>query len=344
MRRFRALLVVLIATQAIWLAAVPASAQAVDSIPCPSGIPSAGFVDVAPTNIHLHDIDCIYLWGITTQVGTYDPEGAVTREQMALFLTRSYEWVGDLPPGNPRGFTDVAALSTESQLAIHQLAELSITTGVSSTLFDPAATVTREQMALFLARTIRAASVDLPDGTDQGFADIRNLGVESQQAINQIRQLGITTGTTATTFDPGGTVNRQQMASFLARMLKVVWTFSLFGEFALTCNPPLELNVVGTVCTGSGTWPGGLTFRVLEGFTLNLPGDPAALSAANFILTVDGVPVPLREKNTTLNGIQLRVWEASFPGGLTGPHTLTGQWFAGSVLDTTVTLTVEFVS
>ena len=348
MRALRTLVVLVTAIQVGWLAALPASAQtpggsAVESVPCPIGLPTSGFLDVAPTNLHLHDIDCISFWGITTQVEYFYPEGAVTREQMALFLTRTYQWVGNLPAGNPRGFTDVSTLSTESQLAIHQLAELSVTTGVSPTMFDPLGTVTREQMALFLARTVRAASVDLPDGSDQGFADIYALAAESQLAINQVRQLGITTGTSATTFEPGGTVNRQQRASFLARTLNVIWTFSLFREFDLTCNPPLDQNAVGTTCTGSGPWPDGQTFRILEGYSLDLPGDPTVLTATNFVLTVDGVATPLREKNTILDGIQFRLWEATFPGGLFGSHTITGQWFGSGVLETSVTLTVEFV-
>lgn len=348
MKTLRTLIVLVTAIQLASLTALPAFAQvageeAIDSIPCPIGIPTAGFLDVAPTNLHLHDIDCISLWGITTQVGYFDPEGAVTREQMALFLTRTYQWVGSLPPGNPRGFTDLSTLSAESQLAIHQLAELSVTTGVSPTMFDPMGTVTREQMALFLARTVRAASVDMPDGSEQGFADTGALSAESQLAINQVRQLGITTGTSASTFEPGGAVNRQQMASFLARTLNVIWTFSMFGEFDLTCNPPLDQGSVGTICTGSGLWPGGQTFRILEGFALNLPGDPTELTATNFVLTVDGVTAPLREKNTTLDGIQLRLWEATFPGGLSGSHTINGQWFDSGVLQTSVTLTVEFV-
>ncbi|MGH9892959.1 MAG: S-layer homology domain-containing protein [bacterium] len=239
MRALRALLVVLVATQVLVMAETSAYAQVTDTVPCPVGIPDAGFVDVDSTNVHKHDIDCISYWGITTQVGTYDGAGSVTREQMALFLTRAYNWVGNLPPGNPRGFEDVAGLSVESQVAINQLGELSITTGVSATAFAPQATVTREQMARFLARTIRATAVDLPDGSAQGFNDINAWPTESQQAINQMRQLGVTLGTTATTFEPGATVNRQQMASFLARTLAVIWTFRLFTEFELTCNPPL---------------------------------------------------------------------------------------------------------
>jgi hypothetical protein len=41
-------------------------------------------------------------------------------------------------------------------------------------------------------------------------------------AINQLKQLGITTGTSPTTFNPGGLVRRDQMASFLARTLELV--------------------------------------------------------------------------------------------------------------------------
>lgn len=343
MRAFRALLAVLIATQIVWVAA-PASAQVTDTVPCPAEIPDAGFADVDPSNIHKHDIDCIAYWDITTQVGTYDGLSPVTREQMALFLTRTISWAGIVPPGNPRAFTDIGALPAESQTAINQLAELSVTTGVSATEYAPYAPVTREQMALFLARTVYASAADLPDGTDQGFADIGILPAQSQQAINQMRQLGITSGTSPTTFDPSGVVNRQQMASFLARTLGVIWKFSLFLEFSISCNPPLEQMQPGTVCTGSGTWPGGRTFRIVEGYFVPLPGDPTPLSSTSFNLTLDGSPVLLREKTIVLDGLQSRVWEASFPGGLTGSHTITGQWFSNGVLDATVTLTVEFVS
>jgi hypothetical protein len=343
MRALRAMIVVLMAAQVVLVAAAPASAQVTDTVPCPAGIPDAGFADIDPSNIHKHDIDCIAFWEITTQVGTYDALGLVTRDQMALFLTRTISWVGIIPPGNPRGFEDVDALPVESQTAINQLAELSITTGISATTYAPYAHVTREQMALFLARTVRAAAADLPDGSDQGFVDLGALSAESQQAINQLRQLGITAGTTATTFDPTGIVNRQQMASFLARTLDVIWTFALLGEFPLSCNPPLGQNLPGTVCTGSGIWPAGRTFRIVEGYVLELPGDPASLTSTSFSLTVDGSPVLLREKHIILEGLHFRVWEASFPGGLTGNHTITGQWFSGGTLETTVTLTVEFI-
>ncbi|MDR9451905.1 MAG: S-layer homology domain-containing protein, partial [Acidimicrobiia bacterium] len=58
-----------------------------------------------------------------------------------------------------------------------------------------------------------------------GFTDITTLPVGVQTAINQLAELGITRGTTPTTYNPGGLVTREQMASFLMRTVKTLgWT------------------------------------------------------------------------------------------------------------------------
>ena len=78
---------------------------------------------------------------------------SVTREHMALFLTRLAGLVGidGFDPDDP-GFTDTGDLSEKSQTAIAQLADLGITKGTSDTTYSPGASVTRGQMALFIAR------------------------------------------------------------------------------------------------------------------------------------------------------------------------------------------------
>ena len=115
------------------------------------------------------------------------------------------------------GFTDVGA-SNPHLNDINCIAALQITSGTGPGVYSPSAPVTRWQMAIFLARTAQALGVALPAGASQGFTDLGGLSVETVTAINQIRQLGITTGTTATTFDPYGVVNRWQMALFLTRL------------------------------------------------------------------------------------------------------------------------------
>ena len=122
--------------------APPALAAGSDGPACPAGvIPDAGFTDIEPGNPHKAAINCIAWHEITTgkTATTYDPDGSLLRWQMALFLNRTFEAVGhdDEVPGNPQGFTDIGALSAETQKAINQLKELSITSGTSPTTFTP---------------------------------------------------------------------------------------------------------------------------------------------------------------------------------------------------------------
>jgi len=116
-----------------------------------AGTPSSGFEDVADSHANAGDIDCIAYYGITkgTSATTYSPNMSVTREHMALFLTRLAALVEiDLPPTGDSGFTDIGDLSEESQTAISQLAQLEITKGTSETTYSPADAVRRDHMAL----------------------------------------------------------------------------------------------------------------------------------------------------------------------------------------------------
>ena len=169
---------------------------------------------------HEPDIVRIFEAGITRGCAPdlYCPSGTVTRWQMALFLTRLHTAAGYvLPDGTDRGFQDISDLSLEQQTAINQLAQLGITRGKTATSFDPAGTVSRWQMALFLTRLLNQAGVVLPDGSGQGFNDVTNLSVEQQTAINQLRQMNITIQDVE--YYPSLELPRDQMASFLARSL-----------------------------------------------------------------------------------------------------------------------------
>ena len=104
-----------------------------------------------------------------------------------------------------------------TQTAINQIRQLGISLGTSATTFNPSGVVPRWQMALFLSRLLQTVGVSLPNGASQGFTDISAMPVATQVAINQLRQLGVALGTTATSFSPFSDVLRWQMALFLAR-------------------------------------------------------------------------------------------------------------------------------
>ena len=123
----------------------------------------------------------------------------------------------------PAGFHDTEGSFAED--AADCLAHYEITFGTNPELglFSPGQTVTRRQMALFLARAAGPAGVELPEASDQGFTDL-DVGFSSQDAINQLVELEIMEGTSSTTFDPHGPVTRRHMALWLARFLSAAPT------------------------------------------------------------------------------------------------------------------------
>ncbi|HUP17712.1 MAG TPA: SpoIID/LytB domain-containing protein [Acidimicrobiia bacterium] len=201
-----------------------AGGSGVGTAVCDGVAPSAGFTDVGATNPHLNDINCIAALEITTGTapGIYSPAATVTRWQMAIFLARTAAVLGvALPPGASQGFEDLGGLSVEAVTAINQIRQLGITTGTTATTFDPNGVVSRWQMALFLTRLHPQVGGVLPAGADQGFTDLTGLSPEAITAVNQLAELGITLGTAPGLYSPSNPVAREQMASFLARLIRI---------------------------------------------------------------------------------------------------------------------------
>jgi hypothetical protein len=154
------------------------------------------------------DIEWLFQSGITTGCGgaSYCPASHVSRGQMATFLARAM----GLPFANADHFFDDAGSPYEE--SANQVREAGIANGCSATAFCPNAPTTREQMASFLVRALGLA----PSTTDY-FTDDERSGHEAD--INALRQAGITSGCTATTFCAASPVTREQMAAFLRRAL-----------------------------------------------------------------------------------------------------------------------------
>ncbi len=207
------------------LGAAPASAVVDTSFSCPGSIEPAGFTDTAghPDSTR-RAIDCLAVHGITlgTSPTTFDPGGSVPRWQMALFLVRQASAHGvTIPSASDQGFTDLDGLSPEATEAINQLGQLGITLGTSDDTFSPYDTVTRWQMALFITRLLAGSGVALPTASDQGFEDLDGLSTQARAAIDQLAALGVSEGTSSTTFSPFAETLRWQMALFLTRALAV---------------------------------------------------------------------------------------------------------------------------
>jgi|TARA_B100000315_G_scaffold65764_1_gene59679 hypothetical protein len=227
---------------------------------CPTGvIPAAGFTDTTSL-----DVDCVKYYGITkgTTATTFSPIDFVSRWQMALFLTRMVEPAGaTLPSGEDQGFTDISGKSTEIQTAINQIKQLGITVGTNAagTLFDPDSNVSREEMALFMSRLLKA-SLTGPGGneefvtgtsgakeiksldTDHNFSDLGVVSLmETQNAIISLWNLGVTEVIAATLYQPTVNISRLNMAQMMARALDH------------TNARPTGLNIQGSAYSGTGS-------------------------------------------------------------------------------------------
>jgi len=128
------------------------------------------------------------------------------------------------PDDNP--FTDLGGETTATRETILCLVATAITTGKTATTYQPSGGVTRRQMALFikrladLANELEASGLTALPAYD-GTPDYTDLSAESaavREAVGQLSQAGIVTGTTATRYSPAGLVTRRQMAAFVNRL------------------------------------------------------------------------------------------------------------------------------
>jgi S-layer homology domain len=179
---------------------------------------SAQFTDVTSSSPYYDYINVMRQWSITSGCtpATYCPSSNVTRGQMAVFIIRAI--MGDaFPfPATPY-FTDVPSTDLYFRY-IQKMRELGITSGCSATTYCPDDNVTRGQMAVFLVRGKLSGLFgdnftfpQTPYFTDVSAAD------GFYRFVQKLRELGVTSGCTASAYCPNDPVTREQMAVFVVR-------------------------------------------------------------------------------------------------------------------------------
>ena len=143
--------------------------------------------------------------------------------------------------------------------------DLGITEGKNPTTYAPDDPVTRREMAAFIARTAAVLELDCDRDATTPFVDVPG-NDWAREDIACIRDLGVTTGTSATTYSPDDAVTRLQMAAFLARTWAAtgedcpVWsspfadvTRSSYGFEPVACLWRLEITTGTSASTYSPT-------------------------------------------------------------------------------------------
>ncbi|MBU0906406.1 MAG: S-layer homology domain-containing protein [Firmicutes bacterium] len=139
--------------------------------------------------------------------GDFKPDLDLTRGQAALMLARAFDL--DLAP-RETVFKDV---NKNLSGAVQSAFEAKIINGTSATSFAPDAKITREQMAMLLARAFK-----LEEQSAKEFSDV-GMQTTAYTSIRKIHAFGLTGGVDENHFDPTGYVSRQAFSAFLARGL-----------------------------------------------------------------------------------------------------------------------------
>ncbi len=177
-------------------------------------IPATGnpFTDVKEGSYYFEPV----LWavdnGITagTTVSTFAPEDACTRAHVVTFLWRM---AGKPTASNSKNpFTDVASGAYYYD-AVLWAVEQGITLGTSGTTFSPDSTCTRAQIVTFLYRYAQKPSANV---SGIAFTDVAKTEYY-YDAVRWAVSLGITLGTSDTTFSPSNQCTRGQSVTFLYR-------------------------------------------------------------------------------------------------------------------------------
>ena len=210
-----------------WLVAVFAVATVAVGVASPgaalaqSGEPveeSEQFADVPRDTYFWVPVALLARRGMFDGTGCYEgfcPDAAMDRKTMAVWVVRLLdEW--DPWPVSESRFDDVDAAGFHAPF-IERMADLGVTSGCGDgSGFCPDRNVTRAEMAVFLSRAFK-----LPEGLDPGFSDVAEDAWFATD-VGRLAASGITAGCgDGTRFCPERDTTRAQMATFLARALRI---------------------------------------------------------------------------------------------------------------------------
>lgn len=187
----------------------------------PAANPSQIFSDVPLSHAFHAHISMIRDRSITLGCSPTEfcPGQATSRGQMAAFIIRALLGGDIFPYPAAPFFTDVH-VNHPFFPHIQKLRELGITTGCSASLYCPDDIVTRGQMAAFLvrARFGLAGNQAFPFNATPFFDDVP-ASHPFFAYIQEMRELGITSGCSPSSYCPDSPNLREQMAAFLVRGL-----------------------------------------------------------------------------------------------------------------------------
>jgi uncharacterized repeat protein (TIGR01451 family) len=177
------------------------------------------FTDVLASDSFTPFIDLLKEYDITHACQDlplkYCPDDNIPESQMAVFVIRSVNGNDNFAYTPTPYFTDVPATNQYFPW-IQKMQDLGIALPCAQTLYCPDSAVTRGIMSVLIIRSRFGVSIPTNYPTTPYFTDVP-ASHPYFPWIQKMKQLGITTGCTPTTYCPDDPVTRGQMAVFIMR-------------------------------------------------------------------------------------------------------------------------------
>lgn len=146
--------------------------------------------------------------------GTFQPEGTVTRAQVANVL---FKLSGGIPVNYLMTFSDVSQGAWYAE-GIRWAASQKIVTGADG-MFRPDEPVTRQDLAVMLDRWQQSEGVELDQsGEAPAFADNDQIAAYAAESVYRMQKAGVINGIDGS-FQPKGTATRAQLCKMLAGLV-----------------------------------------------------------------------------------------------------------------------------
>ena len=179
-----------------------------------TGLP---FTDVPADRWSYPYIKQLYDAGVVsgTSATTFEPTANVTRAQ---FVTMIAGLAGADVSGYASGpFDDVQAGSWYAPY-VNWAAASGIVSGTSATTFDPAAEISRQDMAVMLYNYAQQAGVQLKQTTVTPFTDESSIAAYALPAVQALHRAGVINGMPDGSFRPYDTATREQACAVLCAL------------------------------------------------------------------------------------------------------------------------------
>lgn len=142
--------------------------------------------------------------------GTFKPNATITRAEFATILVKAFK----LAPSTSKVFADTA--NHWAKADISAAAAAGIVNGYSATQFGPNDQITREQMAVMIAKAAKLAAAK----NGKTFADKAQISAWASAAIASASENGIISGYPDNSFKPKATATRAEAVTVIVKALK----------------------------------------------------------------------------------------------------------------------------